>query len=360
MNGASSVAGTWVVAGSPRALVELAPLIAARRALGPVLEWAGDVAELLASPDVYLPRDTAGLLVVGDRRRSPGRMLPGLFVGLADGWRVPVGWLPEVVDSGGPRGRGGPGGQFAESTASTRSTGSTQPAPALATYARAAATILERSTSDRTFVVLGQWEDRFLRVGLRTARWLERHGHADTRVLWTADRIARSDMVSGLRLGPAVAVYFGHGRPRGWAGYHGVRREHFDGPWSEPVGALVALCCENASRLRTGLSFAEQLVLAGVCGGMMAAVSRTRHEDNRRWGPELCEAFTERQPATLAELVEATRVPEPLKHTTVYRFIGDPLIPLAGAEGAAVRARQVFAPAPDEALPPWEPLSVAQ
>lgn len=375
--GVESGAGTWVVAGSTEALEQLAPLIAARRARGPVVEWPGDVAELLAAPEAHLPGDTAGLLVVGDRRRSPGRTLPGLFVRLADGRSVPVGWLPEVAGGvGGPCGPGGPrgpGGQRApasarargqgrvvESTGSTRSTRSTQRALSLATYARAAASVLERSTSDRTFVVLGQWEDRFLRVGLRTARWLERHGHADTRVHWTADRIARSDMIEGLRLGPAVAVYFGHGRARGWAGYHGVRSEHFEGEWPEPVAALLALCCENASRLRTGLSFAERLVLNGVCGGMMAAVAKTRHEDNRRWGPELCEAFTERRPATLAELVEAARVPDVLKQNTVYRFIGDPLIPLAGAKGAAERAQQVFAPAPDEALPPWEPLAAVQ
>jgi hypothetical protein len=29
-------------------------------------------------------------------------------------------------------------------------------------------------------------------------------------------------------------------------------------------------------------------------------------------------------------------------------------MPLAGAIGATARAAEVFAPAPDEALPPWE------
>src|SRR5690606_24037366 len=140
--------------------------------------------------------------------------------------------------------------------------------------------------------------DRFLRVGLRAARWLGSHGHASNAFNWTADRLSRTDMIAGLRLGPAVAVYFGHGRPRGWAGYHGVRTAHFERPWIEPVAALLALCCENASRYHTGLSFAERLVLTGVCGGMLAAVTKTRHEDNRRWGPELCEAFTEKQPST--------------------------------------------------------------
>jgi hypothetical protein len=315
--------GPWVIAGSELAITRLEPLLAARRKRGEVRVWTGDAAEFVARPAKHLPKTTAGVLVVGDRRRSPGRMLPGLFLHENDGRPVPAGWLPDV---------GAP----------------------LATYARAAARVLERSADDRSLVVLGQWEDRFLRVGLRAERWMEKHGHADGVFNWTADRISRTDMLAGLRHGPAVAVYFGHGRPRGWAGYHGVRTAHFERPWDEPVAALLALCCENASRHHTGLSFAERLVLTGVCGAMLAAVTKTRHEDNRRWGPELCEAFTEKRPETLAGLVTGAGVPARLKTRTAYRFIGDPLMPLAGAEGAGARAAKVFAPAPDEALPPWE------
>ncbi len=315
--------GPWVIAGTEPAVARLEPLLAARRARGEVAVWTGDVGAFVAAPGRHLPKGAAGVLVVGDRRRSPGRLLPGLFLHENDGRPVPAGWLPDV---------GAP----------------------LATYAEAAARILARPAEDRSLVVLGQWEDRFLRVGLRAERWMEKHGHADGVFNWTADRISRTDMLAGLRHGPAVAVYFGHGRPRGWAGYHGVRTADFGRPWPEPVGALLALCCENASRHRTGLSFAERLVLTGVCGAMLAAVTKTRHEDNRRWGPELCEAFTEKRPATLADLVAGAEVSARLKTRTAYRFIGDPLMPLAGAIGATERAATVFAPAPDEALPPWE------
>ncbi len=319
--------GAWVIAGPAPAITSLAPLLAARRARQPVVILEGPVEGFLAEPARHLPRETAGVLIVGDRRRSPGTMLPGLFLTAGGGRPVPVGWLPDV-------------------------------GVALAAYAAAAARVLARPVEARSLVVLGQWEDRFLRSGLRAVRWAEKQKQAEQVFHWTADRLSRTDMLAGLRLGPALAVYFGHGRPRGWAGYHGVRAGDFAAPWAEPVGGLLALCCENASRYRTGLSFAERVVLAGACGGLLAAVTKTRHEDNRRWGPALCEAWTDSTAPTLAGLVQAAEVPEALRRHTPYRFIGDPLMPLAGAAGATTGAARVFAPAPDAALPPWEAVSV--
>ncbi|HEY0947288.1 MAG TPA: hypothetical protein VGD81_18535 [Opitutaceae bacterium] len=320
-----SIAGPWVVAGSAPARAALAPLLEARRALQPVVELAGGVEAFLAAPARHLPAGTAAVLIVGPRRRSPARMLPGLFLPDSEGRRVPVGWLPDLGDG-------------------------------LAVYARAAARVVARPRAIGPVVILGQWEDRFLRVGLRTARWFEKHDTAGVLAFhWTADRILRMDMLAGLAdTAPGLALYYGHGRPRGWAGYHGVRLEHFEDPWPEPIGALLALCCENASRLRTGMSFAEALALRGVFAGGLAAVRPTLHEHNRRLGPDLCEALTAQPVATLAELVLA--LPPADWARTPYRFIGDPAAPLAGASGAAERAACVFAPAPDDPLPPWEEL----
>ncbi len=318
--------GPWVIAGRAPALARLAPLLAARRERQPVVVHRGAVTTLLAAPGRHLPAGTEGVLIVGPRRRSPGTMLPGLFLHDAAGRPVPVGWLPDV-------------------------------GAALATYAVAAARVLARPRTDQSLVVLGQWEDRFLRSGLRAVRWAQQYGRAGQVWHWTADRLSRPDMLAGLRVGPALAIYFGHGRPRGWAGYQGVRAEDFSDPWTEPMGALLALCCENASRHRTGLSFAERVVLAGACGAMLAAVTKTKHEDNRRWGPALCGAWTAGSAPTLAGLVAAADVPAALRACTPYRFIGDPLMPLAGADGATARAARVFAPAPDAVLPPWDEIS---
>lgn len=317
----SEAPGTWVVAGSAAALAGLAPLIAARRAIQPVYEWAGDVAPLLADPGRHLPPGAAAVLVAGPRGRSPRQTLPGLFLHDADGCRVPVGLLPDVGAE-------------------------------LVRYACAAATVLARPATNGPLIVLGQWEDRFLRVGLRTARWFDRHGAGVAAFQWTAERITRMDMIAGLGCGPGVALYFGHGRPRGWAGYHGVRNEHFPDPWPEPIGALVSLCCGIASRWRTSLSFAETLALRGIFAGGLAAVTKTRHDHNRRLGPALCEVLTGRCVRTLSEWILA--LPESDWARTPYRFIGDPAAPLAGATGAVERAAAVFAPAADDELPPWE------
>ncbi|RME67399.1 MAG: hypothetical protein D6781_13305 [Verrucomicrobia bacterium] len=313
----------WVIAAPREALVHLAPLIEARERLQPVITLPDKTEETLAEPAAILPADTAGLLVVGPRRRSPGRLVPGLFVQAAHGHGVPVGWLPDVGES-------------------------------LGLYARAAARALTRSRHERTLAVLGQWEHRFLRVSLRTRRWFEKHACPLPVRLWTADRISREGMLEALRLGIGTAMYFGHGRPRGWAGYHGVRAYHFDTPWPEPLGALLAICCESASRRNTGLSFIEALALRGVFAGAMAAVSKTRHEDNRLWGRTLCEILSADAPSTLGELVGSPRIPACLTKRTPYRLIGDPLAPLAGAPGSAEAAAAVFAPAPDDSLPAWE------
>ena len=314
----------WVLVAPTSALAPLAPLLAARARRQPLHVIENGVEAVLANAAPCLPPDTEAVLVIGPRRGTPRRGLAGLFWRDRDGQRVPVGWLPEA-------------------------------GAALANYAAAAAKVLLRPSTPGPLVILGQWEDRFLRVALRTSRWFERHESALPVFHWTADRVSRTDMLRGLGVGPGVALYFGHGRPRGWAGYHGTRASHFETPWDEAIGALLALCCENASRWRTGVSFAEDLALRGVVAGALAAVTKTRHEDNRLLGPALCETLT--QPgetvSTLAELVAKTEVPAGFWERSPYRFIGDPAAPLAGAAHAPAKAAAIFAPAPDAVLPAW-------
>ena len=359
---------SWVVAGSADALAALAPLMIARKKTQRVVELIGGVEALLANPAQMLPRGSEGVLVVGPRQVSPRRGLQGLFLIDAQRRRVPVGWLPDVGADLTTYARAAarvldrvPRGEVKQpKEGSTWGRGALvavcEPNAATAPRPHQAGTVACGGGAGGPVVVLGQWEDRFLRVGLRTSRWFERHPSIWPAVHWTADRISRENMLRGLAdCGPALAMYFGHGRPRGWAGYHGVRREHFASPWAEPMGALLALCCENASRWRTAISFTETLALRGVFAGALAAVTKTRHEHNRRLGPAICEVLTTLPIRTLADLVLA--LPEEEWMDTPYRFIGDPAAPLIGAENAVVRAARVFAPAPDEILPPWEEIS---
>lgn len=313
--------GPWVLAGSPAAIERLAPLVAARRERQPVVILPAKLDDILASPATHLPGNTSAVLLVGQKRRGPRRALPGLFLKDAQGVRVPLGWLPDVPER-------------------------------LGVYASAAAAVLARETATGPVVVLAQWEDRFLRSALRTSRWFGQHGSVPV-FHWSSDRIVAADMLEGLKGGPGVAVYYGHGRARGWAGYRGVRAGDFSDPWPEPVGVLLALCCENASRPRGGLSFAEELALRGVAGCVFAATMKTRHEHNRLLGPALCEELARRTPATLAEWIMRTEVPAELIDRTPYRFIGDPLMAPLGAAESLQHCEQVFAPAPDEPLPAY-------
>ena len=312
----------WVIAAPAFALAPLEPLLAARRARQPVVVLEDQVSEVLDDPTAFLPRDSEALVVVGPTQNGPRNSLGGLWVKDAHGASVPVGWLPAL------RSR-------------------------LGVYAEAAAKTLTRTAQTGPVIVLGQWEDRFLRVALRTSRWFDQHAPSPAVFHWTADRISRPDLLEALSCGPGAAVYFGHGRANGWAGYHGVRAEHFPQRWSEPLGALLTLCCDNASRRGGRLSFVEELVLRGVCAGALAGASKTRHEDNRRLGPALCEAMTAGHGATLASLVAAADVPAGFWRRTPYRFIGDPAAPLVGAVGSVEAAASVFAPAPSDPLPPW-------
>ena len=71
---------------------------------------------------------------------------------------------------------------------------------------------------------------------------------------WTAETVTRAHLVRGFRYGVGVAVYFGHGRPEGWAGYHGLRARHLAEAGGEPLGAVLSVTCLTASRWRTGLA----------------------------------------------------------------------------------------------------------
>lgn len=404
----------YVVAGSAEALARLGPWLDARRARQPVVvldERAGE--RLLASPRRRLPRDTEAVLIVGPKRRSPATFLPGLFLDGPAGQRVPVGWLPDCgeriatfaqaagrvlarnsapadrrvsggTENGGPDLESGRHGSARETDSSatlrpgtTAGTASDRTETASAHLRRTVgvgpdlvsvpllcadgadarsgpAFDREIPASSRPLpgpvVVLGQWQDRFLRVSARTVRWFEKHGGVRGVHRWTAERIVGPDVIRGLMHGPGLAFYYGHGRERGFAGYHGLRAKHLPEIWPEPVAALLAVCCDLASRRRIGLSFTEELVLRGAVVGALAATRRTLHDHNRQLGPAFCEALVPGGARTLAEVVARAPIADGILPGP-YRFIGDPAVPLLGAPDAAARCAEVFAPAADTELP---------
>lgn len=266
-------------------------------------------------------RGLRALLLVGDRRRSPRRVLPGPFLPDDEGRPVPVGWLPAI-----------------------------DPAT-LKTFAQVGAAIQAREGPVGPLAFLGQWDPQVQRMVARSHRILARGGSALRPLWWTADRLVRRDLLVALRLGPGLAFYFGHGRPYGWQGYHGLHTRHLRWARGEPVGAILSLTCRTASRHRVGLSFAEELVLQGICGACLAACTATRTIDNWWWATCLEEALARDPPEDLATLLVRAAPARP-EAVAAYRIIGDPMARLIGAPGAEVACQAVWAPAPDDSPTP--------
>ena len=194
--------------------------------------------------------------------------------------------------------------------------------------------------------VLGQWDARFLHLADRMEVRLGERGSTLETLRWTAERVTRAHLVRGLRYGIGAAIYFGHGRPEGWAGYHGLRARHLAEAGGEPLGAVLSVTCLTASRWRTGLAFSEEIAAAGVAAGAFGAVSPVDHVESMRWMLGLADALRggERQlgPALVRAAPEADQ-------GGPFRILGDPLAALVGAPRSATRAARIFAPAPDAA-----------
>ncbi len=233
------------------------------------------------------------VLVVGSARRAPATVLPAPFVRDAAGRRIPVAWLPATRIADVQR------------------------------FALAAARVHRRAGALQALAVFGQWHPQYLRVADRIDALLPSCWRG---LRWTGERLTREGVVQAIGNGVGLGLYVGHGRPKGWVGYHGVRGHHFDDFAGEPMGALLSLCCRTASRRATGLSWAEALPLRGVAAASFGAVSDTLHSDNTRWAVGLCDALA----AGVREVGELILRAAPAHGSAVtpYRLIGDPFAPL--------------------------------
>jgi hypothetical protein len=315
---------TWLLVAPAAAEHLLSPLTSAHRVRRPVR---------VARPDADWTReldDVAGVLLVGDRRRTPRTALPGPFLPAADGRRVPVGFVPHVAREDLER--------FASAAAEVQARSSPAGGPAA-------------GDELGPLAFLGQWDDHVVRMVARSRRILDARAPVAPVLFWTADRIVRRDLLVALRAGLGLALYFGHGRPYGWAGYHGLHTRHLVYARGRPTGAMISLTCHTANRHKVALSFSEALVVHGIAAAAFGAVRPTRTVDNWWWGTSLCELYAERPATTLGELIVRACPPRPEQWES-YRILGDPLAPLVGAPGAAAASRAVFAPAPHESPTP--------
>lgn len=314
----------WVLAAPREAWPVLQPLADAHAARRPVRLLLRDTREVppLAELLPELER-AAGVLIVGDRRRSPRSVLPGPFLLTSGGRKVPAGWLP----MGHPE--------------------------SLERFVAAATEVQQRSGDPGPLALVGQWDGQVTRMVERSLSILrDSPGTSPPPVFWwTADRLVRRELLTALRIGLGTAMYFGHGRPYGWAGYHGLHSRHLAHAQGRPTGALLSLTCHTASRRKVGTSFAENLVLEGIAAAALGAISSTQTVDNWWWGASLCEEITQ-HPSTLGELLLRACPPRP-KAIESYRILGDPLATLRGAPTARQEGARVWAPSAEESpVPP--------
>ncbi|MBK9795660.1 MAG: hypothetical protein IPP58_04060 [Holophagaceae bacterium] len=221
-------------------------------------------------------------------------------------------------------------------------------------FVAAATEVQQRRDTPGPLALVGQWDDQVTRMVERSLSILQDPG--GTRKLpvfwWTADRLVRRDLLAALRIGLGAVIYFGHGRPYGWAGYHGLHSRHLGHAQGRPSGAVLSLTCHTASRRKVGTSFAESLVLAGIAAAALGAVAATQTIDNWWWGASLCEELNLQRSTTLGELLLRACPPRSLA-VEAYRILGDPLAALRGTCQAQQEGVRVWAPsAQDSPVPP--------
>jgi hypothetical protein len=266
--------------------------------------YAGDLPDAghLAAQDGNLD----AVLLAGSARHAPRTALRGPSVVNGAGRAIPAAWFP-----------------LKDRESSRR-------------FAAAAARVHRRARQQVTVALLAQWNPRYLRVADRLEALL---GRPVRTLRWTEDVIGRSELVEALGAGLGLGLYVGHGRPVGWAGYHGMRRRHFEAFAGEPLGGMLSLCCRTASRRRTGLSYAEALPLLGVTALSFGATTDTRHTDNTRWAIRICDGLAAGADSVGSLIVRAA--PLDPAAAAPYRLIGDPLAPLAAEAAGARRAAAV-------------------
>lgn len=321
--------GCWVLVTPRSRLSQLEPLAELRSGAGPVRVVVRDDPPAADEWPRLVPAGAAGVLLVGDHRRSPATVLDAPLVRVGSGDWAPVGWLPAARD--------------------------------LRPYLRAATAVAGR-LDPSPVVVLNQRSLRYQRLGSRLVHHLGDLPH----VQWGAERITREDLVSALGGGLGAAVYLGHGRPSGWAAYRGLRAGHLatiGDPPSQPLGVVMSLTCWTASRRGVATGFAEQVVLQGSVAAAVGAVEPVLHLDNTRIVVALAEALRAGV-GCVGELLRRMLLSDGVlsPEASGYRLVGDPLASLAGAEGVLARAAAVFAPSPDHRpdqanQPAWDPLA---
>ncbi len=191
--------------------------------------------------------------------------------------------------------------------------------------------------ADRTVAVCAMGKRLFTRVG---DRWLNKLGLGGWSVAdLRAERIARAELCDRLAQGPAIVVYAGHGRARGWSGYQALRWPHVEAvEAARPCGLVIALACDTLTRSRGVVAFGSRMVSSGRVGAYVGWCGPLHIEPGLAVADRMCDVLASGAAATPAALLRlvahATTDKAEVQELARMRLIGDPLTPLGPPEAA--------------------------
>jgi hypothetical protein len=187
-----------------------------------------------------------------------------------------------------------------------------------------------------TWAVLAMWKDVYLRKGESFAQFL-RAGISDRNIeveKWFADTISRDEVCKKLATGPQLAVYFGHGRPRGWSGYSGIRWNHIsDKEMIKPCGVIISFTCDTLKQSRDITPFGCQWVNGGRACSYIGSIDSVDHECNMAFAHELSLVLSDGHCRTIGQLFsdiyehleQKSDLRKVQQAFNTYRIMGNPL-----------------------------------
>ncbi len=191
---------------------------------------------------------------------------------------------------------------------------------------------------DAPWLVTAMAKDAFLEP---TEGWAPRLAAGGRKVSdLRADRARRSDLMEALRKGPAVVLYAGHGRSRGWGGYQTVRWHHLEagvagtGP---SVGVVIAFACDTLARTRNRVPFGSRMVASGIARAYLAPAGSVRTADAEALAQVVVELLAGERPPTLTHLMRAihhavSTEADARRAWRRFRLVGDPTVSLASGQ----------------------------
>lgn len=196
---------------------------------------------------------------------------------------------------------------------------------------------LESLTRERArvpeWVMLAMWKAYYMRVARRfKGRLRERNPEGTTS--WLADSVTREELCRRLGGGPDLAIYFGHGRARGFTGYRGLRWHHVDeAPFERACGTVIGFACDTLDRARGAFPFGCAWVQGGRAAAYLGSVGSVGVIPNTALAMLTLEQLAQGSVCSLAglllgidrEIAERPQLRSAGRAFESYRVIGNPL-----------------------------------